>query len=88
MLPTRLIYGLILSAMSRICDICEKGYQRAKLVPRGVGRRVTRRTTKLQQPNLRVKRLEINGRKIKVNICASCLKRIGYEKNLLQEANA
>ncbi len=65
--------------MSRICDICEKGYLKGNLVPRGVGRRVTRRTLMRQQPNLRTKRLEINGVKVKVQLCASCLKKLKQE---------
>lgn len=66
--------------MSRICDICQKGSLKANLVPRGVGRRVTRRTIMKQMPNLRNKTLEINGKRVKVKICASCLKRIGFDK--------
>ncbi len=68
--------------MSRICDICGKGYLKGNLVPRGIGRRVTRRSIKKQQPNLRVKKLEFNGQTTKVKICASCLKRFGYEEKL------
>lgn len=65
--------------MSRICDICEKGYLRGNLVPRGVGRRVTRRTLTRQQPNLRSKKMDLNGSTIKVKLCASCLKRLKLE---------
>lgn len=66
--------------MSRICDICGKSYQRAKLVPRGIGNRVTKRTTTRNGVNLRIKRISINGKMVKVKLCASCLKRIGKDK--------
>ena len=65
--------------MSRVCELCEKGYIKGNLVPRGVGRRVTHRTLHRQQPNLRVKRFVINGTPVKMKICASCLKRIKKE---------
>lgn len=65
--------------MSRICDICEKGYLRGNLVPRGVGRRVTRRTLTKQQPNLRSKKIDLDGLTLKVKLCASCLKRLKLE---------
>jgi len=70
--------------MSRICDFCGKTYQQGNLVPRGVGNRVTRRTTNKRKANLRSKRLEINGRMVRVTICASCLKRL---KKDIKEAN-
>ena len=60
-------------AMSRICQICGKGRLRGKLVPRGIGRRVTHRTTRTQQVNLRVKQLNLGGKKVRVKLCASCL---------------
>ena len=66
--------------MSRICDICGKSYQRAKLVARGIGNRVTRRTTTRKGVNLRIKRLSINGKMVRVKLCASCLKRIMKDK--------
>ncbi|MBU0649870.1 hypothetical protein KJ605_02380 [Patescibacteria group bacterium] len=59
--------------MSRICEICGKGRLRAKLVPRLIGRRVSRRTTTFQHVNLREKRLDLGGRKVKVKLCTSCL---------------
>lgn len=62
--------------MSKICEFCGKTYQQGNLVPRGIGNRVTRRTLTKKKANLRVKRLELNGRKVKVTICASCLKRL------------
>ena len=66
--------------MARVCDICQKSYLKGNLVPRGIGRRVTNRAIKRQQPNIRKKKLEVNGQKISVNICTSCLKRIKFEK--------
>ena len=65
--------------MSKICDICSKGYLKGNLVPRGVGRRVTKRTIMKQQPNLRNKRLTLGGNTVQVQICASCLKRLKKE---------
>lgn len=62
--------------MSKLCEICGKGYLKGNLVPRGIGRRVTRRTIMKQQPNLRVKRLDMGGTKVKIQMCASCLKRL------------
>ncbi|MBW6441828.1 50S ribosomal protein L28 [Patescibacteria group bacterium] len=62
--------------MSKQCEICGKTYQKGNLVPRGIGNRVTKRTIHRNSVNLRTKRFEINGRKIKVKLCASCLKRL------------
>jgi ribosomal protein L28 len=68
--------------MSKICMVCAKGYLKANLVPRGIGRRVTKRTITRKQPNLRSKRFMINGTSLKLILCASCLKRIKYEDRL------
>ena len=62
--------------MSKQCQVCGKMYQKGNLVPRGIGNRVTRRTTTRNSVNLRVKRFLINGSKVKVVLCSSCLKRI------------
>jgi ribosomal protein L28 len=62
--------------MSRQCEICGKTYQKGNLVPRGIGNRVTKRTTNRNSANLRIKRFLIDGKKIKVRLCASCLKRL------------
>ncbi|HAZ29359.1 TPA: 50S ribosomal protein L28 [candidate division WWE3 bacterium] len=59
--------------MSRVCQLCGKGSLKGNLVPRGIGRRVTKRTISRQQPNLREKRLEIGGRRLRVRMCTSCL---------------
>lgn len=68
--------------MSKICDLCQKGYHRGNLVPRGIGRRVTRRTLRRQEPNLRTVRLalEEGGNKVTLKLCASCLKRMKKDK--------
>ena len=65
--------------MSKICQVCGKQAQKGNLVPRGVGKRVTRRTIASRQPNLRVKRFSIAGNTVKMLLCASCLKRINYD---------
>lgn len=65
--------------MSRICDVCSKSALKGNLVKRGIGRRVTRRTITRQEPNLFEKKILIEGRNIKVKICASCLKRLRKE---------
>lgn len=67
--------------MSKICDVCGKGYQKGNLVPRGIGRRVTKRTIIARQPNLRTKHFVINGTNVKLQICSSCLKRVKFEEN-------
>ena len=72
--------------MARICEICEKRYLKANLVPRGVGRRVTRRTITTQKPNLRSKKFVLDGQSIKVKICASCLKRLKFDEKKAKEA--
>ncbi len=66
--------------MAKICDVCQKGYQKGNLVPRGIGRRVTNRSIIMRQPNLRSKRFEINGTPIKLMICSSCLKRLKFDE--------
>lgn len=65
--------------MSKICEICGKVSLKGNLVPRGIGNRVTRRTISRQKPNLRIKRLSLGGNKIKVQMCASCLKKLKKE---------
>ena len=62
--------------MSKLCEICGKGYQKANLVPRGIGNRVTRRTLTKNQPNLRTKRLSFGLNSISVQMCTSCLKKL------------
>ena len=62
--------------MSKQCQVCGKIYQKGNLVPRGIGNRVTRRTISRNSINLRVKRFVINGRSVKIRLCASCLKRL------------
>jgi ribosomal protein L28 len=74
--------------MARVCAICGKSYLRANLVPRGIGRRVTKRTLIARQANLRSKRLEIDGTRVKVLICSSCLKRMKFDKRKAAEVAA
>ena len=71
--------------MSKACQICGKTYQKGNLVPRGIGNRVTRRTIHINSINLRVKRFLINGKKVKVKLCSSCLKRIKKDEKDLQK---
>ncbi len=66
--------------MAKVCQICNKGYMKGNQVPRGIGRRVTRRTIIKQQPNLRVKRFIIDGTPLTLRICASCLKRLKFDE--------
>lgn len=72
--------------MSKICQICAKGYQKANIVPRGVGKRVTKRTTIRRMPNLRSKKININGVNVKIRLCASCLKRMKFDKAAQEKA--
>ncbi len=74
--------------MSKICDLCQKGYQKGNLVPRGIGRRVTGRTITMKQVNLRSKRFVINGTSMKLSICSSCLKRLKFEEKLIKAETA
>ncbi len=69
--------------MSKKCQICGKTYQKGKLVSRGIGNRVTRRTTSRNSVNLRVKRFDVNGSKVKIIICSSCLKRLKKDEKEL-----
>jgi ribosomal protein L28 len=74
--------------MAKSCEVCGKTYQRANLVPRGIGNRVTRRTTTKKGVNLRVKRMTIKGTSIKIRLCASCLKRMKFDsKKALDSEN-
>ena len=69
--------------MSKKCQICGKTYQKGKLVSRGIGNRVTRRTKSRNSVNLRVKRFDVNGSKVKVILCSSCLKRLKKDEKEL-----
>lgn len=72
--------------MSKQCQICGKTYQKGNLVPRGIGNRVTKRTLKRNSVNLRVKRFLINGSKVKVILCSSCLKRFKKDQRDIEKA--
>jgi len=74
--------------MSKECQICGKTYQKGNLVPRGIGNRVTGRTIHRNSINLRVKRFLINGTKVKVRLCASCLKRIKKDERDIEKVLA
>lgn len=71
--------------MAKSCDVCEKEYMKGNLVPRGIGRRVTNRAIRRQKPNLRRKKITVNGTPIRVNICAACLKRIKFNSKKLKQ---
>ena len=73
--------------MSKICQICQKTYKKGNAVPRGIGKRVTRRTIRRQMPNLRNKRVEIDGRKVRVTLCASCLKKLKKAPSFIKKIN-
>ncbi len=64
--------------MAKACEICGKTYLKGNLVPRGIGRRVTNRAIRKQKPNLRSKKIELEGRSYTVTMCASCLKRLKF----------
>ncbi len=64
--------------MSKMCEVCGKGYLKGNQVPRGIGRRVTRRTSMRQMPNIRSKKFNIDGVNYTVKLCASCLKRMSF----------
>jgi ribosomal protein L28 len=73
--------------MSRICELCGKTYKKGNLVPRGIGRRVTRRTIRRQNPNLRSKKITVDGKTFKAKICASCLKRMKKDAKDAEASN-
>jgi large subunit ribosomal protein L28 len=68
--------------MSYICEICGKGtvVGRSQRHKRGVaGKRWKKRapaTRRLFKPNLQKATLVISGKKVKMNVCAKCLKKI------------
>ena len=73
--------------MSRICQICGKSSVKGHIVPRGVGNRVTKRTIIRRMANLRTKRFLVNGVKVKLLLCSSCLKRIKLDSKLINSAS-
>lgn len=86
-LPTDRV--LITSVMARVCELCGKGSIKGNLVPRGIGRRVTRRIIRRQHPNLRTVRMVVGGgNKVTLRICASCLKRMKKDKKAQVEETA
>lgn len=71
--------------MSLVCEMCLKSYNRGNLVKRLIGNRVARRTTRRQQPNLRNKRIEVEGKMVRVKLCTSCLKKIKSQTKVQAE---
>ena len=71
--------------MSKTCDLCAKGYQKANLVPRGIGNRVTNRALTRNRVNLRSKRFDLGGNSVRLRICTSCLKRIKKDGKAAEE---
>ncbi len=68
--------------MSRVCDICGKGPLTGSRISRrgkpkkagGVGSRVVKRARRRQMPNLQMLRVSVNGRVVRLRVCAKCLK--------------
>lgn len=74
--------------MARVCELCGKGSIKGNLVPRGIGNRVTRRTIRRQQPNLRTVRMAVDGgNKMTLKLCASCVKRMKKDKKAQAEGS-
>jgi ribosomal protein L28 len=65
--------------MSKVCEVCLKSYQKANSVTRLIGNRVSGRSIKIQEPNLKVKRMIIDGKITSLKLCTSCLKRAKKE---------
>lgn len=74
--------------MSLVCEMCLKSYNRGNLVKRLIGNRVARRTTRRQQPNLRSKRLIVDGKSVRLKVCASCLKKISKDSKIKVAVNS
>ncbi len=68
--------------MSRVCGICGKGPLTGSSISRrgkpkkegGVGSRVVKRARRRQLPNLQSVRTSVNGRVVRMRVCAKCLK--------------
>jgi ribosomal protein L28 len=65
--------------MSRICQFCGKGYKKGNSVTRLIGNRVSNRSIKKQQPNLKTRKIVIDGTSMKAKLCTKCLSRIKKE---------
>lgn len=70
--------------MANICEICEKGYKKGNAVKRGIGRRVTGRSIRRQQPNLRKVKVDMSGDNNfkRMRVCTSCLKKLKKDGKL------
>jgi len=65
--------------MSKVCELCLKSYQKANNVSRLIRNRVSGRSIKRQSPNLKNKRLIVDGQIQRFKLCASCLKKAKKE---------
>lgn len=65
--------------MSKVCELCLKSYQKANHVSRLIGNRVSGRSIKRQQPNLKTKRIIVEGQTQRYKLCSSCLKKAKKE---------
>ncbi|OGC49873.1 50S ribosomal protein L28 [candidate division WWE3 bacterium RIFCSPHIGHO2_01_FULL_40_23] len=54
--------------MAKVCDVCGKGYLKGNLVSFS-----NKKSIKRSYPNLRKVRISVDGRSVRVKICASCL---------------
>ena len=76
--------------MAKVCELCEKGYKKGNAVKRGIGRRVTGRSTRRQQPNLRKVKVDLSGdgNAERIRICTSCLKKLKKDGKLQTHKSA
>jgi len=69
-------------SMSRVCDICGKGGNKATSIQRrgkakkkgGVGRNITSRSKRTQRPNLQKVKAIVDGSPKRIKVCTQCLK--------------
>ncbi|MDQ7778372.1 MAG: 50S ribosomal protein L28 [Planctomycetota bacterium] len=68
--------------MSRVCEICGKRPSRGHAIERrglakkkgGVGRKITGKTKRNFRPNLQNVRAFVNGKTVRMRVCASCIR--------------
>ncbi len=53
--------------LGKVCEVCGKGVQYANLVSHAKNR-----THMIRKPNLHHHKLEIEGKKVRLNLCAKC----------------
>jgi len=63
--------------MSKICQVCQKGIMRGKNVSHAKNR-----TNRICKPNLKTRKIEIDGQLKKVIICTKCIKKINNQKKV------